>query len=285
MHPANLGLRAGLAFCLAVGVAGAQVRKIHEYRLHEQEDRGARFAMTVGPDHTVYTLIPRRDGNWILSEVKNWWQDKPTELGIAVQGFSARDPVGSWDQMDLAVTPDGQYLVTILSADLRVAPDDPYPTDLLVEVVRLSDFSVVDTEHMRALGMRGHMRGGLDRTGHLLVRSEITPQGGSNSAPFDTVFAVTVPEMKPQLVCSYESGDAAGMESSCGDFAKKEGYGSAAELAQAIWRTAPAPPQALPAGLSLAAKDRWQSTNVTVDGKPLTLVVVNGVNLQVFATE
>ena len=285
MHAAGLGFRAGLVFVLAAAVAGAQARKIHEYRLHEQEDRGTQFAMTVGPDHTVYTLIPRRDGNWILSKVKDWWQDKPTELGIAVQGFSARDPVGSLDQMDLAVTPDGQYLVTIVSADLRVSPDDLYPTDLLVEVVRLSDFGVVDTEHMRALGMRGHMRGGLDRAGHLLVRSQIMPQGGGSSAPFDTVFAVTVPEMKPQLVCSYESGDAAGMESSCGDFAKKEGYASAAELAQSVWRTAPAPPQTLPAGLSLPAKDRWQSASVTLDGKPLTLVVINGVNLEVFAAE
>lgn len=285
MHAAGLGFRAGLAFALAAAaVAGAQARKIHEYRLHEQEDRGAQFAMTLGPDHTVYTLIPRRDGNWILSEVKDWWQDKPTELGIAVQGFTARDPVGNRDQMDLAVTPDGQYLVTILSADLRVAPDDPYPTDLLVEFVRLSDFSVVNTEHMRALGMRGHLHGGLDRAGHLLVRSEITPQSGGSSAPFDTVFAVTVPEMKPQLVCSYEAGDSPGMESSCGDFAKKEGYTSAADLAQALWSAAPAPPQALP-GVSLSARDRWQSANVSVNGKPLTLVVVNGVNLEVLSAE
>ena len=284
MHPAKLGFRAALALALAVSVAGAQARKINEYRLHEQEDRGARFAMALGPDHTVYTLIARRDGNWILSEVKDWWRDKPTELGIAVQGFSAHDPVGNWDQMDLAVTPDGQYLVTILSAELRVPPDDAYPTDLMVELVRLSDFSVADTEHMRALGMRGHLLGGLDRASRLLVRSEITPQGGG-SVPFETVFAVTVPEMKAQLACSYESGDAPGMESSCGDFAKKEGYASAADLAQTVWHTAPAPPQTLPAGVSLSPKDRWQAATVSIDGKPLTLLVINGVNLEVFGAD
>lgn len=284
MHAAKWGFHAGLAFALAAALAGAQARKIHEYRLHEQEDRSAHFAIAVGPDHTVYTLIPRRDGNWILSEVKGWWQDKPDELGIAVQGFSAHDPVGTLHQMDLAVTPDSQYLVSIVSAELRVPPDDPYPTDLLVEVVRLADFSVVDTEHMRALGMRGHLQGGLDRAGHLLVRSEIAPPGGGSSAPFDTVFAVTVPEMKPQLVCSYESGDP-GLESSCGEFAKKEGYASAADLAQALWSAAPSPPQALPAGVSLSPRDRWQSVSVTIDGKPLTLLVINGVNLEVFAAD
>lgn len=286
MHPARLGIQAALALGLLVAAAaGGQARKVHEYRLHEQEDRGARFAMAVGPDHTVYTLIPRRDGNWILSQVKNWWQDKPAELGIAIEGFPAHDPVSNWDQMTLAVTPDGQYLITMVSADLRVAPDDPYPTDMIVVVVRLADFSVLDTEHMRALGMRGRLHGGLDRVGRVLVRSEIAAQGGESSAPFDTWFAVSVLEMKPQLACSYDAGDAPGMESSCSDFAKKEGYASAAELAQAVWPSPPATPPALPSGASIAQKDRWQTAGVTIDGKPLTLVVVNGVNLEVFAAE
>ncbi|HLJ78269.1 MAG TPA: hypothetical protein VKT75_12685 [Acidobacteriaceae bacterium] len=263
--------------------AGAQTRKVHEYRLHEQEERGAPFGMTLGPDHTLYTLIPRRDGNWILSEVKNWWQDKPTEQGIPVEGFSTREPVASLGQMDLAITPDGQYLVTMISADLRVAADDPYPTDLIVEFVHLADFTVEDTEHMRGLGMRGRLHGGLDRAGHLLVRSEIAPQGGDNGAPFVTWFAVGVPEMKAQLVCSYESGDASGMESSCGDFAKKEGYASAAELMAALWPVPPPSAPPLPDGVSLPPKDRWHAASATVDGKPLSLVVVNGVQLSVYA--
>lgn len=286
MHPAKLILPAALALCLAGSApAGAQSHKIREYRLHEQEDRGAPFAMTVGPDNTLYTLIPRRDGNWILSEVKNWWQEKPAELGIPVEGFAAREPVTSWDQMQLAVTPDGQFLIAILSADLRVLPDDPYPTDTIVEFIRLADFNVLETEHMRALGMRGRLYGGIDRTGHLLIRSEIGSPGGGNSAPFDTWFAVSVPEMKAQLVCSFNSGDTPGMESSCSDFAKKEGYPSSVDLARSVWPPPPATPPPLPAGLTIPPKDRWQTAMVTIDGKPATLVVVNGVNLQVFAAD
>jgi hypothetical protein len=34
--------------------------------------------------------------------------------------------------------------------------------------------------------------------------------------------------------------------------------------------------------VSVAPKDRWQAATVTVDGKALTLVVINGVQLQVY---
>lgn len=285
MHPARYGIQAGVALGLALTTlgAGAQARKISEYRLHEQADRGAPFGMTLGPDHTLYTIIPRRDGNWVLSEVKNWWQSKPEEVGILVEGFSNREPVADFGPMTLAVTPDGQTLVSVLSANMRVGPDDPYPTEMVVELIRLQDFAVLDTEHMRSLGMRGHLSGGLDRTGHLLIRSEIAAASGS--PPFVTWFSLTVPEMKAQLVCSYQGSDPQSAESSCSDFARKEGYASAAELAARVWPVPPQNPTPLPGGVSVAPKDRWQSANVTIDGKPLTLVVVNGVNVEVFAAE
>lgn len=278
------GIRAAAvcALGLAVVAAGAQARKVHEYRLHEQEDRGAPFGMTLGPDHTVYTILPRRDGNWILSEVKNWWLDKPGELGIVVEGYPSRDPIAHWDQMDLAVTPDGQYLVAFNSADMRAAADDPYPMDMTVEIIRTSDFSVLDTEHLRALGMRGRLRGGLDRAGHLLVRSEIGPSG---TGAFDTWFSLAIPEMKPQLACSYDGNDAAAMEGACAAFAKTEGYGSAADMATAVWPTPPPSAPQLPAGVVIASKDRWQSAVVTIDGKPVTLVVVNGVELETYEVQ
>jgi hypothetical protein len=63
----------GVALSLALAcVAGAEQHKIHEYKLHEPLDQGAPFALLVGPDHAAYTLIPRRDGNWILSQVQQW---------------------------------------------------------------------------------------------------------------------------------------------------------------------------------------------------------------------
>lgn len=276
-------MQATVAVALALGALGAraQAHRVYEYRLHEQEERGAPFGMTVGPDRTLYTIIPRRDGNWVLSRVKDWWQAKPDELGILVEGFSKNQPVADFGPMRLAVTPDGQNLVVILSAEMRVAADDPYPTDMIVEVVRLQDFTVVDTEHMRGMGIRGRLRGGLDRAGHLVVRSEI-PSAEAGGSPFTTWFAVSVPQVKAQLVCSYQGGDQPGMESSCGDFAKKEGYGSASELASAVWPAPPTAPLAVPAGVSVAAKDRWQTATVTVQSKPLTLVVINGVQLQVY---
>ena len=278
-----------LGVMLAAAAAGAQAHKVHEYRLHEQEERGAPFGMTVGPDHTLYTIIPRRDGNWVLSEVKNWWQSKPEEVGILVEGFSSREAVARIGQMTLAVTPDAQTLVSILSAEMQVAPSDPYPTEMVVEALRLQDFSVVNTQRMRGLGMRGDLQGGLDRDGHLLVRSEIASPGGSGSA-FATWFSLAVPELKAQLVCSYESGnqqagDPQGIESACGEFVKKEGYASAADLAAAVWPAAPAAAPQLPAGVSVGAKDHWQAAEVTIDGKPLTVVMINGVQLQVYAQQ
>jgi hypothetical protein len=278
------GVAAGLA--LAALAASAQSRKIGEYKLHEQEDRGAPFAMTLGPDHTVYTLLPRRDGNWVLSEVQNWWQPKPHEIGILIEGFSARDPVSAIRQTDLFVTSDNQYLVTILTAALRVAPDDPNPTDMIVEVVRLRDFEVLTTSHMRGLGLRGDLAGGFDRSGQLLVSSSIAG-GDSAPAPWVTWFAVSLPAVKAQLQCSYQAAadpkDAQPMEAACADWAKKEGYASAADLGRAVWAPTfpPAPPA--PPGVSISSKDRFQIATVTVDSKPLTLVVINGVDLQVYS--
>jgi len=37
--------------------------------------------------------------------------------------------------------------------------------------------------------------------------------------------------------------------------------------------------------VAIASKDRFQTREVTVDGKKLTLVVVNGVNIEVYAAE
>ena len=289
MYSTSYGTRAAtaLGLMLAAAAAGAQAHKLHEYRLHEQEERGAPFGMTLGPDHTLYTIIPRRDGNWVLSEVKNWWQSKPEEIGILVEGFSNREPVARIGQMTLAVTPDSQTLVSILSAEMQVPASDPYPTEMVVEAVRLQDFSVVNTQRMRGLGMRGHLEGGLDRDGHLLVRSEIAAPGGSGST-FATWFSIAVPELKAQLVCSYQNGDQQGGDQqagACGAFGKKEGYGSAADLAAAVWPGTPATPPQLPAGVSVGAKDHWQAAEVTIDGKPLTVVVINGVQLQVYGQQ
>jgi hypothetical protein len=244
--------------------------------------------MTLGPDHTVYTILPRRDGNWILSEVQNWWQEKPHEIGIVVEGFGARDEVSTPGQMDLAVTPDGRFLVTILTASLRVAANDPYPMDMIVEVVRLDNFAVVQTQHMRSLGLRGNLAGGMDRAGHLLVSSSV-PGGGEDapSAPYVSWFQVSLPEVKPQLECSYQAAadakETQPIEEACADFAKKDGYASAAELMAQVWpQTKPAE---APPGVAIAAKDRFDARTVTVDGKPLTLVVINGVEVQVYAPQ
>jgi hypothetical protein len=271
--------------------SGAQTRKIRDYRLHESEDRSLPFAMTVGPDNTLYTLVPRRDGNWVLSRVQRWWLDHPDELGIVVEGFSARDPIASFGQMDLAVTPDGKYLITLLSAPLRAAPDDPYPMDMIVEIVRLDSFQAIDTEHARSLGMRGNLLAALDRAGHLLVNSSIPSTGADpTSTPWITWFRVSVPGLKPELMCSYQAPadpkDAKPLEDACSAFARSEGYSSAAEVAANLPRaTPPANPAQPLAGIAISPKDHFQTQTVNVDSKPLTLVVLNGVDLQVYESE
>lgn len=267
----------------------AQSRKIHEYRLHEQEDKNAGpFAMLVGPDNTLYTLIARRDGNWVLSRVRGWWLDRPEEVGILVEGFSARDPVASLGQMDLALTPDGKYIVVLLSAALRTANDDPYPMEMLVDVVRLDTFQSTDTEHMRSLGIRGQLLAAFDRAGHLLVDSSIPPTG-SETAPYVTWFVVGVPGLKAQLMCSYQPTDGKDVkaaEDACGAFAKAEGYASAADVAAAFPQAAPpGNPAQAPPGVAISPKDHFQFKAVTVEGKAVTLVVVNGVDVQVYANE
>jgi hypothetical protein len=286
---ARIAVSAGLALCALA--AAAQTRRIREYRLHESEDKGVPFTMTLGPDNTLYTLVPRRDGNWILSRAQRWWLDRPDELGIVVEGFSARDPIASLGQMDLAVTPDGKYLVTLLSAPMRVALDDAYPMDMIVELVRLDSFQAIDTEHMRSLGIRGNLRGALDRAGHLLVDSSIPPSGpDAASTPWVTWFRVSVPGLKPELMCSYQASadpkDPKPLEDACSAFARSEGYASATELAASLPRAEPpGNPAQPPAGVAIPPKERFQFQTVTIDGKPLTLVVVNGVELQVYAND
>jgi hypothetical protein len=280
---------AGLA--LSALAAAAQPRHLREYRLHESEDKNAPFAMTVGPDNTLYTLIPRRDGNWVLSRVQRWWLDHPDELGISVEGFSARDPIASLGQMDLAVTPDGKYLVTVLSAPLRAASEDSYPMDMIVEVVRLDTFQVIDTEHMRSVGMRGSLIGAMDRAGHLLVDSAIpSTDPAATSAPYVTWFRVGVPSLKPELMCSYQAPadpkDVKPVEEACAAFAKTEGYASAAEVAASLPQATPrANPAQPPAGIEIPPRDHFQVQTVTVEAKPLTLVVLDGVDLQVYGQQ
>jgi hypothetical protein len=275
-----------LPFVLA-SAAAAQQHKIHEYKLHEPLDQGAPFAVLIGPDHTAYTLVPRRDGNWILSQVQQWWQEKPVEVGILVEGFSSHDSLSAPPQMDLRLTPDGKFLVTILSADMRVPPGDPYPMDMIVEVVRLDTFAVVNTEQMRSLGLRGQMTGFLDHDGQLVVRSAVAPsEPTAGTTPYITWFRMSVPELKPELMCSFqwpETANTEEIETACGSFAKKEGAASAQEFDRSSLHPAAPPPPVAPDGLTLSPKDRFQSKTVTIDGKPLTLVVLNGIDLQVFA--
>ncbi|HTW47013.1 MAG TPA: hypothetical protein VMD92_03630 [Acidobacteriaceae bacterium] len=284
----QIAISAALALC-ALAAAG-QLRRIREYHLHESEDKAAAFAMTLGPDNTLYTLLPRRDGNWILSRIQSWWLDHPDELGIVVEGFSVRDPIASLGQMDLAVTPDGKYLVAVLSAPMRVATNDSYPMDMIVEVVRLDTFQVVDTEHMRSLGMRGNLLGTLDRAGHLLVDSSIPSTGPDAAAtPYVTWFRVALPVLKPELMCSYQTAgpkDTRPLEEACAAFAKTEGYASAAEVAASLPHpTQPANPAQPPPGIAIPPKEHYQAQTVTIDGKPLTLVVLNGVEVEVYAAE
>jgi len=266
----------------------AQSRRIHEYHLHEQEEKNAPFAMLVGPDNTLYTLITRKDGNWVLSRVRGWWMDHPDEVGILVEGFSAHDPIASVGQMDLALTPDGKYIVALLSAPLRVANDDPYPMEMLVDVVRLDTFQSTDTEHMRSLGIRGNLRAEFDRAGHLLVDSSIAPTDAS-AAPYVTWFQIAVPGLKAQLMCSYQPADAKDVKSAedaCGAFAKAEGYASAEEVVASLPQAAPpANPAQPPPGVAISSKDHFQFQAVNVGGQAMTLVVVDGIDVQAYAKE
>jgi hypothetical protein len=291
MHRLFRAARIAVPSCLALCALAlsAQTHKVREYRLHEQDDKAAPFAMLIGPDNTLYTLIPRRDGNWVLSRVQRWWLDHPDELGILVEGFSARDPIASLGQMTLALTPDGKYLVTLLSAPLRVAPGDPYPMNLIVEVVRLDTFQVIGAEQGRSLGMRGNLLAAVDPSGHLLVDSSI-PATEAASAPYVTWFRVALPSLKPELVCSYQapadSKDLKPSEDACAAFAKSEGYASAAELAASLPQPVPpATPAEPPPGIAIPPKTHFLAQSATVDGKPLTLIVLDGVDLQVYAPQ
>jgi hypothetical protein len=277
-------------FALAASAAAAQPHHLRDYRLHESEDKNAPFAMTLGPDNSLYTLIPRRDGNWVLSRVQRWWLDHPDELGILVEGFSARDPIAALGQMNLALTPDGKYLVAVLSAPLRVAPDDPYPMDMIVEVVRLDTFQTIDTEHVRGLGIRGNLLGAFDRAGNLLVDSAIPSTDPSAATPWVTWFRLAVPSLKPELMCSYQAPadpkDAKPIDDACAAFAKSEGYASAAEVAAALPRPVPpANPAQPPPGIDIPPKVHFQVQAATVDGRIMTLVVIDGVDVRVYGAE
>ncbi|HEX4004771.1 MAG TPA: hypothetical protein VHX60_01225 [Acidobacteriaceae bacterium] len=268
----------------------AQQRKVREYKLHEPEDRGAPFSLMLGPDHTAYILQPRRDGNWILSEVRGWWQDHPSERGIAVEGFSARDAVNTIHQMDIALTPDGRDLLTILSATLRVAPDDPNPMEMLVELIPLDSFQVTATQHMRSLGMRGNLRAVLDPAGQLLVSSAVPPaEPTAGDAPYVTWFQVALPDMKAHLMCSFQASaqgaaDPKDEQAACGASLSQTGYAALPDIDKALQLAQPPEPPTPPA-VEVTAKDRVHTAAAAIDGKAFTLVVVNGVILQIFSAQ
>jgi hypothetical protein len=286
-------VRIAFSLGLALGslAAAAQPRRLHDYRLHEQEDKNAPFAMTLGPDNALYTLIPRRDGNWVFSRVQRWWLDHPDELGILVEGFSAHDPIASLGQMDLALTPDNKFALILLSAPLRAPADNAYPMDMIVEIVRLDTFQAIDTEHLRSLGIRGNLLAAFDRAGHLLIDSSMPPPASDVAAgPYVTWFRLAVPGLKPELMCSYQAAadpkESNPLENACAVFAKTEGYTSAADLAASLPRPIPpANPLQPPAGISIPPKVHFQTQTVTIDGKPLTLVVLNGVDLEVYGSD
>jgi len=127
----------------------------------------------------------------------------------------------------------------------------------------------------------------LDHDGKLVVRSAVAPeQPTAGATPYITWFRISVPDLKPELMCSFQWPDAANsqeMETACGAFAKTEGATSAQEFDRTTQHVAPPQAPVAPDNFTYSPKDRIQTTTVTIDRKPLTLVVLNGIDLQVFA--
>jgi hypothetical protein len=160
--------------------------------------------------------------------------------------------------------------------------------DMIVEVVRLSDFQVAETQHLRGLGIRGHLLGALDQKGEVLVNSSVptTDESGTAGA-YITWFRLTPPALKADLLCSYEpAADAKNLqplEDACSPAARSEGYASAAEITALFPQKSP--PPSPPPGITISAKDTFATANVTVENKPVTLLVLNGTEVDVYATQ
>lgn len=233
-------LIAVLLVLTAVSASG-QLTKLRDYQLHQREDRGVVFSAALTQDNTLITLVARNNGDWLLSRVGKWWEEDPQEQQIHIAAFSRRDHLDGPLQMKLLLTPDGQNLVVLISATMKVPQGDPYTNEMIISMVRLDPFRVIATAHSKMLGMKGYLDGFLDRHGRVIVDSSLPEKAENGSTIVQrTYYGFATSDLHIVSTCGYISqtnalpskptSTANHLEKNCSRFAAEGGFSSAVEM-------------------------------------------------------
>jgi len=127
--------------------------------------------MAVIPDQGVLSFIANKDGKWRLSRIHGWFEKEPHEDRTVVPGLVYGDREQRWSPWypELAVTPDGKFVICVASA----WRSQGHSQDEFISVVDWGDFHVVASVHrlgIPALGGIFRVRR-LDGLGHLAIQA------------------------------------------------------------------------------------------------------------------
>jgi hypothetical protein len=162
----------------------AEVNQVRSYHTHEPSDRTVHFAMAVTPTQDVLSLVPKRNGKWRLTRVRNWLDKSPADQTIDVPGISVPEKSGSSPgslvglNIELLVTSDGSFAVTVATGNYWATSKGKDGTiDNVVSVVDLRTLQILTTIHQD--GSSGHY---VDRMGRLVLEKSMV-EGNSPTVP------------------------------------------------------------------------------------------------------
>ena len=173
------GLQIVLPLLIFPSAFEAATTQVRTYRMREPHDRGVLFTMTVTPQQDVLSLVPKRNGTWRLTRVRNWLDAEPLEQTIDIPGIAVPLRTADSDrrvstlQMRLIVTSDGSFAITIADGTWRNRTGYATSNDDVVSVIDLHSFRVVKNIQGPVLSMEpAHGRDGAIRVREYAVDAE-----------------------------------------------------------------------------------------------------------------
>ncbi len=172
-----------LLLLLAASSLRAQVKEVRTYRTHEPRDRNVFLGMAVTPSGDVLSLVPKKDGKWRLTRIRNWLEKAPQQQTIEVPVDLSRVRHA---YPSMFVRQDGRFAVSVASGSTNV-----------ISAIDLASFAVVDTAQQE-----GVLEFATDRSGRLVSRQVIANQAGTARQVALKFF--TIPSFAPDGSCQFQ---------------------------------------------------------------------------------
>src|ERR1035437_3498495 len=129
---------------MAACAPAQELKPVLTYTMRLPRDRGVIFGMTISPQEDLLTLVPRVDGHWKLIRVRNWYEPQPTEDQLTIESFSKAGGFIDLDPIHLFCSPDGKYLLAVISG-WRDLPHHKIQWESVLTVVDLSSFQILSS--------------------------------------------------------------------------------------------------------------------------------------------